>query len=620
MKKVQKLLISALCLAVGVGALTACGNDEKGGDDGKITITYYDATGTTNVGQMKVIKTEKIARGGVASKFEPEKENGYDFVNWFATPSKSHVFDFSEELTKNTSVYAGFSKYQADTRSYYIVGSGTSKLLFESNWGKVITDDHAMTKTADKNEYKITCDVKEGDEFQFAIDTGWRNQRGFGYMAKLADNGTEMFTGNGSVYSENAKTTNIKCLYSGNYTFTLRTYPGDDYYNTAGNGYSEEKKENYNMGTYDKIDWVRNGDVKENAVTITDFYIKGKNITNWKDMLNADMQMKRNGKTYTMSVYLKANDSFMFQSHVSKIENGETTVSIGSKTIKSNLLDATAQQYLDGYSTDGGNMTAKASGTYTFTYDDGTGKLTVAFDATKTPAALDYYIDGDAVADKWNAFVNAPEDFKLTETAPGSGVYSKIMELREGKEFQIRACKAGETPTTNNTADTLYQYDHMVASAAFERASTSNANIKVVTPGEYVITFDSYSKIITVTPNSPDIYDIYIKGDNIGTQTNWQHGFSEEYRMTISQDETKYEYTLIVTEGKKVTFGFAKYSKGETTGNGDFLGLSALGTDGDANAVFSGANNFECNTPGTYNVVYTIETGKIDFYTMTATE
>lgn len=64
MKKVQKLLISALCLAVGVGAFTACGNDEKGGDDGKITITYYDATGTTNVGQMKVIKTEKVERGG----------------------------------------------------------------------------------------------------------------------------------------------------------------------------------------------------------------------------------------------------------------------------------------------------------------------------------------------------------------------------------------------------------------------------------------------------------------------------------------------------------------------------------------------------------------------------
>ena len=45
-----------------------------------------------------------------------------------------------------------------------------------------------------------------------------------------------------------------------------------------------------------------------------------------------------------------------------------------------------------------------------------------------------------------------------------------------------------------------------------------------------------------------------------------------------------------------------------------------MGTDGDANAAFTpeSGTNFTCSAVGTYKVVYTIATGKVDFYAVTA--
>ncbi len=62
MKKVQKALVAALCLAIGTCALTACGGDDKpaGNEDGgKITVTFYDATGTNKPSEMTVLKPRR---------------------------------------------------------------------------------------------------------------------------------------------------------------------------------------------------------------------------------------------------------------------------------------------------------------------------------------------------------------------------------------------------------------------------------------------------------------------------------------------------------------------------------------------------------------------------------
>ncbi len=610
MKKTLIAILATCTALASVAALAACKDDpekENEREEGTYyTVTYMDGTA--------VLKTERVKQGEKPAVYIPEKEGGYEFVDWFATPSKNHRYDLSAAVTQDVTVYAGFTLYKEDTRTFYILGSGTSELLFSSNWGKVITDDHKLTKAAGKNEYTITCDLKKGDQFQFALDSDWSNKRGFGYLAALQDpSGKTAFSGQGSVYDDSSKGSNIVCEYAGNYTFTLKTYPNEDYYNTAGEGYTEERKEIYNLGTYDSIEWVRNGDVVNNAVTVTDFYIKGATITGWKDMFNGATKMVGSGGVYTLSVYLKEGEEFMFTSQVTKIEDGETSVSVGSEYIKSNNLTEASRALVDGYTEAGANMKAKKSGTYTFVYDSTAKTLTVTCDETAKPAACDYYLDGNFNGGNYGDFIQTPDKFKLTETASGSGVYKiENVKLTAGSELLLRAYAEGETADWNHT-HTDYQYAYLAANEAFEAASATNNNIKVKTEGNYDISFDSYSKIITISTHtdSADKFDLWIKGDSIN---GWDAKFDPQYRMTLSADGKSYEYT--VTVENSLEFGIAKYDKGSQEGYGDYIGLSALGTAGDANDEFNpgSGSNFKCTTAGTYKIVYNIESGKVDFY------
>lgn len=608
-KKIIAIMATCAAVTMSVG-LAACDNTPKDAST-YYTVTYMDGS--------NVLKTERVKEGEAPAAYTPTKDGGYEFVDWFATPSKNHRYDITAAITQNVTVYAGFTLYKVDTREFYVLGSGQSELLFSSNWGKIITDSHKLTKAADKNEYSITMDLKKGDQFQFALDGDWSNKRGFGYLSALTDaSGKEVFSGQGSVYDDSSKGSNIVCEYSGNYTLTLKTYPNEDYYNTSGTGYTEERKEIYNLGTYDKIEWVRNGDVVNDSVTVTDFYIKGASITGWQNMYNTSTQMVNNGGNYSMSVYLKEGDQFMFTSQVTKIEDGGTTVAVGADYIKSNALDTASQEYLDGYSVSGGNMTAKASGTYTFNYDSTAKTLSVTFDSAAVPAKYDYYIDGNFNGGNYGDFINNTDGFKLTETAAGSGVYKiESVTLDEGKELLLRSYAEGETADWNHT-HIDYQFAYLASNAAFEVAGEKNNNIKIKTTGVYDITFDSYSKIITITQHldTADTLDIWIKGAGAGLT--WNPDFDAQYRLTLSSDETSYEYTITVTDS--VEFGMAKYAKGSQAGSGDYLGVSAIGTTGDANDKFTpdSGNNFKCTTAGTYKVVYNIESGKVDIFTVTA--
>lgn len=598
-KKIVAVLAAGAALTMAFG-LAACNDKDK---DEYVTVTYMD--GTT------VLKTEQVKKGEAPAGYTPTKDGGYEFVNWFATPSKNHIFDMSAAVNEDVRVYAGFTLFKNDTRDFYLVGSGESELLFTSNWGKVITDNHKLTKDANKNEYKITLDLKANDQFQFAINTEWANKRGFGYLSTLTlDDGTKVFDGEGSPYDDSAKGSNIKCLYSGNYTITLKTYPNEDYYNTSAPTYTEENKEIYNLGTYDKIEWVRNGNVVNDTITITDFYIKGKDITGWGDVFNPSTQMTNNGTSYAMSIYLKEDDEFMFQSRITKIKDGNAEYSKGADFIKAENLTDNAKNYLSGSS----NMKAKASGIYTFTYDVATKKMDVSFE-NKAADAYDYYFDANVKKDgtansKWGAFIDEPNAYRLAETAEGSGVY-KIsgVVLPKDAELLIRAYAKGATADWNTTHKD-YQYLNMVSNAAFEQAAKDNYNIKVKTAGTYDIIFDSYTKLITIVDPNADPNDIYIKGGMNG----WAHNFSADYRLTRnSTNKNLYEITLDFQAEWEL--GLAKYAAGANSGNGDWIGLDNLGTDGDANDKFKVASgNLKCNTAGKYKVVYNIETNKIDFY------
>ena len=334
-------------------------------------VTFYDSDGKT------VLSETEVKNGEQLEEYIPEKD-GYTFAGWFATPQMSHRFDFSQEITGDTELFAGFVSYVEDTRSFALLGSGTSPALLESNWGANIGEMQTMTKedTEGANIYTITLDLEEGDEFQFAINSSWNDQRGYGYLDTIAKDGKEYFKNSGSLGDASTKRSNIKCAIAGNYTFTLTTYPGEDQYETDNSNYTEENKEAFNINPYDVISWTYNGEATSEAEEKqVDYYIKGAKITDWKDVYSDETKFTEENGIYTLTVTLEEGDEFMFTSLVTVGENE----SVGNEYIRyTNIAkdDTESLSFVTG--TDNANLVAVKTGSYTFTYDPETTVLTVS--------------------------------------------------------------------------------------------------------------------------------------------------------------------------------------------------------------------------------------------------
>lgn len=345
---------------------------EQAMEEKTFTVTFYDMDGTTELSKVEV------KEGELVTEYTPEKEN-YTFMGWFATPSLSHKIDFSTPITADTKVFAGFLEEQEDTRSFAIVGSGKSPLLLESSWGAVINEEHTLTKDPEKNVYTITLDLYEGDEFQFAINSSWHNQRGAGYLTTTSQDGVEYLAiSGGNFNSDESKKSNIKCLVTGNYTLTLTTYPGADVYDTASEYYTEETKESFNSNPYDTITFTYNGEVK-NAVSelITTYYIKSSITTEWQDKYEDAYKFKEVDGLPTLTIELAEGEEFLFTSTVKTDETG--TESVGNEYVKfSNIKDEGSSAFVEGSAS--GNIIAKSAGVYTFTYNPETTELKVAFE------------------------------------------------------------------------------------------------------------------------------------------------------------------------------------------------------------------------------------------------
>lgn len=338
---------------------------------GDCTVTFYDSDGTT------VLQTAGVKSGEYVKEYTPEKD-GSIFVGWFATPQMSHRFDFTQAVTEDTSLFAGFVTYVEDTREFAIVGSGTSPVLLESNWGAVIADAQKMTKedSDTENRYTITLDLNEGDQFQFAMDSSWGDQRGYGYLTEIELDGVDYFENSGSLGEAGTKRANIKCAVAGNYTFTLTTYPGEDTYETGDASYTEENKEAFNINPYDTIAWTYNGAANaDDGGVETDYYIKGAVVTGWEDVYTDETRFVKEDNLYTLKVDLTEGDEFMFTSMVTV---GDTS-SVGTEYIRyTNIAGEDSESLSHVTEGNGENLIAAESGTYVFTYDPVEQILTVS--------------------------------------------------------------------------------------------------------------------------------------------------------------------------------------------------------------------------------------------------
>ena len=597
MKK-SKWIILTLVAAMAIALFAGCTNTPE---EPKFSVEYMD--GDT------VLKTEKVAEGGTATAWTPEKE-GYTFVGWFATPTMSVEFDFSKPITENTKVFAGFSVYAEDTRSWAIVGSGKGDLLLSSNWGKVISDAHKLEKTGD-NQYSITLDLYAGDEFQFAINTEWHHKRGYGYLDTAKDaSGNEVFSGSGGIGETAAKGQNIKVAQSGNYTITLHTHPGDDYYDENNANYSEANKEVFNLNDYDTITWVRNGDAAALSDVITNYFIKGANITLWADLYNDATGFAKVGDIHTLTIYLREGEEFMFTSRIT--ENG--TAAVGSEYIRYQNLDEASQALFTG----SGNIVASKSGTYTFTYNETTKVLSATLDSEDPLPERDFYIDGNFSGHSWNDTYYDP-DYKFT--ALGNDLYElKNVTLNEGSEFIIQSFEKGATSGGKLGA---YNYKYYRGDFSFVAAKpiSSNYNLKVAKSGVYNIVFNAYAKIIEITPADQED-TVHIKGSFVD---GWKiidpnTGLPAD-RFKLTNHDGVYEITMTIT-ADMVANG-ATWQAGlmvnTTTGvDGEWIGVSHLGPDGadNVNALFRPAsgNNLTCTTAGTYRITFDLATKVINIY------
>lgn len=610
MKKL-KWIVMALVLVLGMAAFAACKQDEP--ETPVFTVTYYD--GTT------VLKTEEVEKGSHATYWEPEAKEGMEFSDWYVDAGLNRVFDFEgEAITADRNLYAGYVAVGTDdTRTWAIVGSGQGDILSSSAWGTVITDVHALEKTEGENEFTITLDLYEDDQFQFATDTSWMNQRGFGYIP-LADRTMTVdgqavtpFSGGGGIGETADKQSNIIVDYPGNYTFTLTTYPDEDYYDdNVNNG-------QVSISNFDTITYEYNGPAAELSATVTEYYIKGQDITQWGDMYNPATQMTRVGSTYTLTVYLKAGDQVMFTSLNVDRETGESTV--GTTYINVTNLDEESASL---FTAAGKNMTVNTSGEYTFTYDADSKTLSAALDEDATLVQADYYLDGSFGGLSWNQSFYDP-DYKFA--AAGNDVYTLDgIELAAGDEIVIQSFTQG---ATEESGEKLAAYNfryYRGTDGAFEAADAdnNNYNIAVVTAGTYNIEFDAYAKIITIVPADMQ-HTVYIKGSFVeGWKITDENGeLIDDYKLEETSDGV-FEITMTITDEmvNGATWQAGLQLDTTTGSDGTFIGAGALGEDAadNANALFrpETGNNLTSTTAGTYRFVYDLNTGELNIYEVTA--
>lgn len=256
-KRFIGILLGGIALATAsTVVLTSCNNQDVATQTFKITYRDGDS----------VLKTIEVKGGTKLEEYTPTKD-GYKFLGWYLTPNFSHKYDANSEVTEDVTLFANFklSQYVEDTRTWYILGNGSKGLLYESNWGKSLKSSMKLVKedVKDENKFTITLDLHEDDEFQFGINSSWHNQRGGGYLATTKDGDNECFKVAGGALAKNTKKSNIKCLKDGNYTITLTTNPGEDYYDTADTSYKESEKEAFNYNDFDTITFKYNGAIKE---------------------------------------------------------------------------------------------------------------------------------------------------------------------------------------------------------------------------------------------------------------------------------------------------------------------------------------------------------------------
>ncbi len=352
MRKMLKKLFTTVIACTFLGAaLCGCNSEGTTGDKEKETITVTFMNGDTNIGEVSVESGEVIPAAEY-QKFE-QLEN-MEFLGWYETPT--FIAASKKELnvdvfTKDTILYGSFKSLNAaeDTRAWYIVGASDLGSLADSAWAgsnveESVRENFRLQLTGNaNNEFAITIDLFEGDQFQIIHDWQWDGQHGFGYFSGL--DSAQMESGGGLGGSD--ATSNIKVVMSGNYTITLTTDPDNE--------------------AMDIVTVVRNGDTlsagteKEEEVftasELTGVMIKGSWVSDWSEI--KELTRTEGTDEFTITMDLEADTEVCFMIY----EDGKDT---GIVLKESNVSDDASKALL---AENGNNVQVLESGSYTFIVD-----------------------------------------------------------------------------------------------------------------------------------------------------------------------------------------------------------------------------------------------------------
>lgn len=358
MKKTFKKVLGCILATTVMMSICACGGKKDEAKETKEEIVITFMNGDDKLGEVNAIAGEKI------SGYEKyENIDNFEFLGWYETPTllESSKKDLSKvTFDETTTLYGSFkSKNVAeDSRKWYIVGTGTCPELAASNWAADVEDsikESCQLKATGKatNEFSITVNLYEGDQFQVIHDWSWDGQKGFGCFTSVDE--TQMVSGGG--LGGSTATANVNVAMDGNYTITLTTDPDNE--------------------LQDTLTIVRNGDATaveekpaepETTYTVgetTGITVKGSWVSDWSDIKELTREAGTNKFTITMD--LEAGIELYFMVY----DNGKDTgLGMNSTAVVDNASKALIE---DSY-----NIKVINAGTYTFTVDADTMTVTVS--------------------------------------------------------------------------------------------------------------------------------------------------------------------------------------------------------------------------------------------------
>ena len=349
-KEMTKVVSMVASLSMAAVMCVGCGTSSAE----MVSVTFMNGEeelGSIETEVGKVIEADSYA--------DYESMEGNEFAGWFETPTylEASAVDMSTAtFTEDTVLYGLFKSDSVteDTRKWYIVGTSDTGYLSTSNWAADISDDEKamfeLKGTGNTNEFSVTMDLYEGDQFQLIADWAWDTQYGFGYITDYDESQIE----NGGGLSGNDKTSNINVLQDGNYTVTLVTNPDDE--------------------AQTQLSIVRNGDASGEVVAVseekefeitddTNVKVKGSWVSDWSEL--KDLENKGDG-IYTITMDLDAMTELYFS-----VFEGDEDTELGLNG--SCAADDASKALLE----DAYNVQVTEAGTYTFTVDLNTFTFTV---------------------------------------------------------------------------------------------------------------------------------------------------------------------------------------------------------------------------------------------------